>query len=173
GGSIWDLGSYPVNFMRTMLGSEPLAVHGWHNASESGVDLSFAGQMRFANGALAQFFSSFQTVPHADVDILGSAGKIHLDLPYVNKIGVRSQVHIVRAGETRSTGTFSDSAAEVDEETLTYEDVNAYACEVDALVDSILDGAEPMVPLSDSRGNAAALAALCISARENRPVALK
>ena len=38
----------------------------------------------------------------ADVDLIGSAGTIHLDLPYVNKVGVTSQLRIRRAGANRS-----------------------------------------------------------------------
>src|SRR5262249_1892055 len=93
GGSIWDLGSYPVGFIRTMLRANPVEVHGWQTG-EGGVDLSFIGQMRFASGAVGQFFSSFQAVPQADVDLIGSAGTVHLDLPYVNKVGVTSQVRV-------------------------------------------------------------------------------
>jgi predicted dehydrogenase len=51
--------------------------------------------------------------------------------------------------------------------------VNAYQHEVDALAACILDGAEPVVPLADSRGNVAALEALSLSAREGRPVRLE
>src|SRR5262249_35121293 len=73
GGSIWDLGSYPVSFMRTMLRAEPIEVHGWKIGPQEGVDLSFAGHLRFPGGAVTQFFSSFQTAAHSGVDILGSA----------------------------------------------------------------------------------------------------
>jgi len=171
GGSIWDLGSYPVSFMRTMLSAEPVEVHGWQISGSGSVDLSFAGQLRFASGALAQFFSSFQAVPQASVELIGSIGAIHLDLPYVNKVGVTSQVRICRVRPNRPSGTFGD-ASSLEEETLTYENVNAYRDEVEAMVACILEGAEPVVSLADSRGNAAALEALCASARESRPVRL-
>jgi predicted dehydrogenase len=36
GGSIWDVGSYPVNFMRTMLRANPVEVHGWQISGEGG-----------------------------------------------------------------------------------------------------------------------------------------
>lgn len=170
GGSLWDLASYPVCFARTMLRSEPAEVHGWQVA-ESGVDATFAGQMRFPSGAFAQFFSSFRSAPHADVDILGSAGRIHLELPFVNKVGVTARVEITRVGKVRSQGTFSDSAEQL-RETLTYEDVNGYRHEVQALAACVLDGAAPVVPLSESRGNVAALEALARSAREGRPIGL-
>jgi predicted dehydrogenase len=173
GGSIWDLGSYPVSFMRTMLRANPVEVQGWQVSGAGGVDLSFMGQMRFASGTLTQFFSSFQAMPRFDVDLIGSTGTIHLDLPYLNKVGVTSRVRINRAGVARSVGTFGDASSPVEEETLTFENVNAYQDEVEALVARILDGAQPVVPLADSRGNIATLQALCVSARENRPVRLE
>jgi predicted dehydrogenase len=150
-----------------MLKAEPSEVHGWQVSSESGVDLSFLGQMRFASGVLAQFFSSFQAMPHADLDLIGSQGKIHLELPFVNKIGVTAHVHVTRAAGSRSRGTFSDSAA-VTKETLTYKNVNGYQHEVEAMVACVLDGAAPVVPLAESRGNVAALEALSRSAREGK-----
>jgi xylose dehydrogenase (NAD/NADP) len=175
GGSIWDLGSYPVSFMRTMLRADPVEVHGWKTTGKEhvGVDLSFGGQMRFASGTLAQFFSSFEAVPQANVDLVGSTGRIHLDLPFLNKVGVSSHVRIERTGEHRTTGTFSDGVSQFDEEMIVYENVNGYQHEIDALAACILDGAKPVVPLADSRGNVATLEALCMSAREGRPVRLE
>jgi predicted dehydrogenase len=125
--------------------------------------------MRFASGALTQFFSSFQAMPQADVDLIGSTGKIHLELPFVNKIGVTARVHVTRAAEARSQGTFSDSAA-VTTQMLTYENVNGYRDEVEAMAACVLDGAAPVVPVAESRGNIAALEALSRSAREGRPL---
>jgi xylose dehydrogenase (NAD/NADP) len=172
GGSIWDLGSYPVCFERTMLRAEPIEVHGWHIAGADGVDLSFAGQMRFSSGALTQFFSSFQAAPQAEMEIIGSAGRIHLDLPYLNKVGVSSHVRIWRSGVSRAVGTFGDGVSHFDEEAITYENVQAYGDEIEAMAACVLDGADPVVPLAESRGNVAVLQALCTSAREGRPVRL-
>ena len=173
GGSIWDVGSYPVSFMRTMLRADPVEVQGWRIAGNGGVDLSFIGQMRFACGALTQFFSSFQAVPQANVDLIGSTGTIHLDQPYLNKVGVTSTVRICRAGRNRSLGTFGDTSTQFEEETLTYENVNGYQHEVDAVVACILEGAEPIISLADSRGNVATLEALCASAQQDKAVRLR
>ena len=54
-----------------------------------------------------------------------------------------------------------------------FENVNGYQHEVEAVVACVLDGAEPVVSLADSRGNVATLEALCTSAREDRPVRLQ
>jgi predicted dehydrogenase len=171
GGSVWDVGSYPVSFIRTMLAAEPVEVHGWQIPNDRGVDLSFAGQMRFATGTLAQFFSSFQTVPHAEMELIGTLGKIHLDLPYLNKTGVTSTVRIERTRGVRAVGTFSD-ASPFDESALKFDNIDAYRDEVRAMVDCIADGAPPTVALAESRGNIATLEALCASARQGRPVSL-
>jgi predicted dehydrogenase len=168
GGSIWDLGSYPVGFIRTLLGANPVEVHGWRRLGPEGgasqaVDLSFAGRLRFASGAVGEFFSSFEAAPHSEADLLGSAGKMKVELPFVNKVGVAMTTTIFRRGAARAQGAFSD-AAPFTTETLTYENVNAYQNEVDSMVASILDGAPLVVTPEDSRDNVAALEALCRSA---------
>ena len=172
GGSIWDLGSYCVNFMRTMMQANPIEVQGWQTPTDSDVDWSFSGQMRFANGTLGQFFSSFQSTPRYDAELIGSDGMIRLDLPWVNNVGVSSNIHIV-AGEREQPGvTFADSTDFLNDQTITYENVNAYQDEINSMIDSILDGSPPIISLEDSRGNAVTLAALCKSVREGRSITL-
>ncbi len=38
GGSIWDIGCYPISFMRTVVGMEPLEVFGWQVTGPTGID---------------------------------------------------------------------------------------------------------------------------------------
>lgn len=168
GGSIWDLGSYPVGFIRAMLGANPLEVHGWRRLSESGVDLSFAGSLRFESGAVGQFFSSFESSPRAEAHLLGSKGKMHVEAPYLNRVGEPARTRIWRT-VAGPRGTFADTAP-FEEEVIEYSDVNAYQDEVTAFVASVLDGAEPLVSLADSRDNVATLEALSRSAETGRPV---
>jgi len=63
GGSLWDLGCYPVTLFRTALRVDPVEVSGWRAASPSGVDITFAGQIRYRNGAIAQIATSMRSVP--------------------------------------------------------------------------------------------------------------
>ena len=171
GGSLWDIGSYPVSFSRTVTGANPLEVEAQQVLGDSGVDLSFAGQLRFASGALAQIASSFQVTACWSAQVIGSKGRILLDHPWLNRIGETAHLTILREGES-SAATFGDSAADIEEQTITYEKPNAYQCELEGVEASILDGDEPVISLDDSRGNAATLAALLQSAHENRPVRL-
>ena len=55
GGSLMDVGCYCVNICRTLAGEEPIAVQAFANWSASKVDEQLIGNMRFANGLLAQF----------------------------------------------------------------------------------------------------------------------
>ena len=172
GGSLWDLGGYPVSFIRTMAGAEPVEVHGWQTTSDSGVDLTFAGHLRFAGGAVAQFLSSFAALPHFDADLLGSTGMIQLDMPWANNIGATANMRITKALPAQPNATFSDRLENIEQQTITHENIDSYQDQIDSVVAMILDGADPVVTVADSRGNAAAVAALCRSAREGKPVSV-
>jgi predicted dehydrogenase len=150
GGALWDVGCYPVSFARAILDAEPVEVAGWQRPGESGVDMTFAGQMRFADGALAQFGCSFEAAYHCTAQILGRAGTIVLDSPWRLGGGHSPGIRL-RRGDG--------------EELLPVEGIDPYLCEVQAMEACVLDGAAPVVPLSDSRGNVATINALYESAR--------
>lgn len=171
GGALWDVGSYPVSFARMLAGANPVEVVGWQVVSDTGVDLTFAGQMRFATGILAQFSCSFQTVPHWEAELIGSRGRIYLNHPWQNRIGQPGQVRMQRGGGAQ-TVTFGDSTDHLQAETLTDEGSNAYIYEIESMVASMLDGKPTVISLEDSRGNVATLAALYTAAREKRVVML-
>jgi predicted dehydrogenase len=157
GGALWDVGCYPVSFARAVVGADPVEVFGWQILGKSGVDLTFAGQMRFAGGALAQFDCSFQAAFRWGAEVVGSEGVLVLDSPW--KPGA-DEPPIIRL--LRGDG----------EELMPVVDVDPYLCEVEAMADCVLDGAEPVVSLSDSRGNVATINALYKSARAGKVISV-
>ena len=170
GGSLWDLGSYCVSFARTVLQMEPVEVSAYQVSGDTGVDMSFSAQMRFPTGTLVQFFSSFQAFAHIEADFLGTEGRIHADIPWTNRIGASANVRITRSGNTEGESTFSDSLEGHMTETKTYENMNAYQCEVDSMTESVLNGAEPVISLADSWKNVATIVALHKSAQVGKPI---
>ena len=170
GGSLWDLGSYCVSFARTVLQTEPVEVSAYQVNGDTGVDMSFSAQMQFPTGTLVQFFSSFQSFAHIEADFLGTEGRIYADIPWVNHIGASANVQITQSGNAEGASTFSDSIEGHATETKTYENLNAYQCEVNSMVESVLDGAEPVISLKDSWKNLATIVALHESARTGKPV---
>ena len=82
GGSIWDVGTYPISYTRYILGTEPEEVFGWQVTGSSGVDEVFSGQMRFAGGELAQFDSGFRSPYRSRIEIVGSEGALLVPHPF-------------------------------------------------------------------------------------------
>ena len=170
GGSLWDLGSYCVSFARTVLQTEPIEVSAYQVSGDTGVDMSFSAQMQFPTGTLVQFFSSFQSFAHIEADFLGTEGRIYADIPWANHIGASANVQVTRSGNAEETSTFSDSMEGYMTDTKTYANMNAYQCEIDSMVESVLNGTEPVISLADSWKNVATIVALHESARTGKPV---
>ena len=156
GGSIWDVGCYPISYARCVIGAEPVEVFGWQVTGPTGVDVTFVGQMRFAGDVIARFDSSFRMPDRAHIEIVGSEGIINVPDPF--KPERDHKILLTRNGET---------------ETLAIPDQMLYLGEVEDMADAILQGKAPRVSLADSRGNVAAIVALLQSARESRPVPVR
>lgn len=158
GGSIWDVGCYPISFARTALGGlAPEEVYGYQVLGPTGVDISFFGQLRFANGVYAQFDSSFQSALRMVMEFVGSEGCITLDNAF--KPDAASQLNLQRGDGSVETMHFMDQ--------------ELYLGEVEDLYDAVVHGKRQLIPLTDSRKNIATILALMQSARGHVPVILK
>jgi predicted dehydrogenase len=151
GGSLWDVGSYPVSFIRWIAG-EPEEVFGWQTLSESGVDESFAGLLRYKSGVLGVFDCGFHTPWRSEAQVFGTEGTLTIRQPYA--INGESKILLRRGSE---------------EEEVSVRDIEVYRCEVDALTAAVLDGVPLPLPLASSRANVATISALYESARCGLP----
>ena len=143
GGCLWDVGCYPVSYMRALLGTEPLEVFGWQVTGPTGIDDSFFGQLHFSGDAVGQFDSSFVIPFHAYMEFVGSEGTLIIPQPY--KPGLNEKLFLVRDGKT---------------ETVKVKGQELYLGEVEDMADAILLGKSPRISLGDSRANVATLKAL-------------
>ncbi|MFL5755683.1 MAG: Gfo/Idh/MocA family protein, partial [Chloroflexota bacterium] len=153
GGSLWDVGCYPVNVARRVAGEEPDRVSAFARFDERGVDRTFIGQLHFPSGLLAQFDSGFAAADRERVEIVGNDGRLVLDAPFL------PEPDGPPAGLTRWQGG-SSTRIEIPW-------VDQYRLEVDDLVGAILDGSPPRLPLSFTRGSIATLVDLDRVARAN------
>ncbi len=78
GGSLWDVGCYGVSVARWLLSEEPTAVSAQADYSENGVDVNFAGTLRFPSGALAVVECSFTAALQQTFSVIGWDGAIEL-----------------------------------------------------------------------------------------------
>jgi len=76
GGSLYDLGVYPIEFTTGILGEKPCQVHGFASVCETGVDDFAAFTMSFKSGALASLSCGLTAVTNRDACICGTCGHI-------------------------------------------------------------------------------------------------
>jgi predicted dehydrogenase len=160
GGSLWDVGVYPNSLAIVLVGAgAPVEVWASQIIGETGVDVSLMGQMEFANGVIAQISCGFRTPFREGVHIIGDKGIIQIIEPW--KPGVYGkESYLIFQGRDDT------------KETLVVPATNPYSAEVAAMEACILDGAEPIVPLSLSRDFLRSVLALYESAATGRVVKL-
>ncbi len=81
GGALLDLGCYCVSASRLLAG-EPESVAGVSVAGGRGVDVSFAGAMRFPGEIIAAFDASFRTADGSWLEVAGEAGALRVEDPW-------------------------------------------------------------------------------------------
>ncbi len=149
GGSIWDVGCYPISYARLLARAEPVEWSGWQTLGQGGTDMMFVGQMRFPDGAYAQFDSSFISPFRAFMEIVGSEGTLEIPVPF--KPGPRENIVLRRDDK---------------EKVIEIHGQELYVGEVEDMADAILLGKQPRVTLEDSRGNVATIVELIAAASE-------
>ncbi|MDO9300666.1 MAG: Gfo/Idh/MocA family oxidoreductase [Anaerolineales bacterium] len=155
GGSIWDVGCYPISYARMIVGADAkrVEVFGWQVTGAGGADESFIGQMRFEGGVHAQFDSGFQSPFRAVIEIVGTDAALTIPNPF--KPGKINEIILSRGGK---------------QEKIKIKGADLYLGEVEDLCDAILFGKAPRITLEDSRRNVATILALLESAKSGKPV---
>jgi len=156
GGSIWDVGCYPISFARMLVGEDPIEVFGWQVEGQGGSDDSFFGQMKFQNGIYAQFDSGFKSPFRTYMEIIGSQGVVYVPFPF--KPGVKNEITLTR-GENRQT--------------IKIRGQELYLGEVEDMCAAVLGRESPRISLSDSRGNIKTILGLIESARTGKPIQIQ
>jgi D-xylose 1-dehydrogenase (NADP+, D-xylono-1,5-lactone-forming) len=149
GGSLWDVGSYPVTYAQLIAGHEPTMVFGtahWHAA---GVDDEFMGMLRFREGVTANVYAGFRAAYRTWLEILGSDGGLTVPNPF--RPGPLETLALERRGTIEHIEVTGSP--------------EMFVREIEDFESAVLDGADPVVSLAESRRTAATLAALYDSAR--------
>jgi predicted dehydrogenase len=157
GGSLWDVGCYPVSLARRIAGEEADLVAAFARFDERGVDRTFIGQLHFANGLLAQFDCGFAAPDRERVEVVGSDATLVLDAPFLPAPD---------GPEPTLTMWRRRVAAPIE-----VESVDQYHAEVEDLTAAILDGTAPRIDLAFTRGTIATLVDLDRAARVNAGLA--
>lgn len=153
GGSLWDVGCYPISYARMVVGEEPAEVFGSQVLGPGGCDESFYGQMRFGNGVHTQFDCGFNSQSRSYIEIIGTEGTIHVSNPF--KPGVWNEIILTSGVKTRRVRIRGQEL---------------YLGEVEDLCNAAQGQEPPRISLQDSRANVAAILALARSAETGKPI---
>jgi xylose dehydrogenase (NAD/NADP) len=145
GGALMDVGCYCVSAARLVAG-EPVAVTG-QQVLGGGVDVRFVGTLSFPGDVLAHFDCGVDTADRAELEVVGSEGRLLLHDPFhslepvIEVLGVDGSVERV----------------EVERE-------NPYACELRDFAAAVAGEREPRLGRADAVAQARTIAALYASA---------
>jgi predicted dehydrogenase len=153
GGSLWDVGCYPLSFAQYLLGAAPVEVFGSRRDGATGVDETFAGQLVFPDGVLAQIDCGFRSPFRTEREVVGSEGTLRMRQPWQPDPDLPI---LLRRG---------DDVVEV-----RVESRERFLLAIEDMETCVRTGRAPLVSIAESRRNVRTMLALLQAAREGRPV---
>jgi D-xylose 1-dehydrogenase (NADP+, D-xylono-1,5-lactone-forming) len=141
GGALMDVGCYCISAVRLLAG-EPEAVSGQQLVGGDGVDVAFAGAMRFGSDVLAHFDAGLELAARDELEIVGDEASLFLDDPWHCREPVI---------ELRRNGTV---------ERIEPERADSYQLEAENLSAAIRGEAQPLLGRADAVGQARVIEAL-------------
>ena len=138
GGSLMDIGCYPISLSRFMFNSEPKSISSvieYH--PDFKVDVLASGILEFETGT-SVFFSSTQLADNQQAQIFGTKGNIKFELPFNPPIDRPSKIWV----------TIGDDC-----QTIEFETCNQYTIQADLFALAIRNNTPVPTPLEDSVKN--------------------
>ncbi len=158
GGCLWDVGVYPLSLAQYLMGETPQWVVGSQWLGDTGVDEFFAGQMGYSNGRVAQISASFRTPFYTMAEVIGTAGRLRWNRPFVGLDDSRRYLRFY--------------PAEGEPEDIPVPPMELYLGEVEDMHNAILHGAPTYLTLAETRNHVRTVLALYESARTGQVVSL-
>ncbi|HYI95826.1 MAG TPA: Gfo/Idh/MocA family oxidoreductase [Bryobacteraceae bacterium] len=148
GGALMDIGCYPVQISRFLFGSEPLrAIGAFERDPEMRIDRLISGTLDFGAGQ-SVFTCSTQMTPFQRVQILGTTGRIEIEIPF-------------NAPPDKPTRIFVDEGAGF--RTEEFGVCDQYTLQGDMFSKAVRGQGEVPTPLEDSLANMVVIEALFAS----------
>jgi predicted dehydrogenase len=158
GGGLMDIGCYPITVSRFIYEQEPQRVAGVMELDpEMGTDRLTSAVLQFPSGQ-SVFTCSTQAVPYQTFQILGTQGRIEIEIPF-------------NAPPDRPTRLFVDTGADLfggGRRTEEFAICDQYTIQGDRFSQAIRDGGPVPTPLEDSVANMRAIEAIARSAKNGQ-----
>lgn len=155
GGSIYDVGCYPISAARFLLDEEPSAVtaHAFFSPNHGNVDMMASGIMEFSNGVALTFDCGMWAEFRNELEILGSKGRIVMKAAFLGD----QSYEIIKDGQTNI---------------ILDDNINPYALQADSFAKSILDNKPIKFPYVDIINNIKAIKGTLDSAEKQERILL-
>jgi predicted dehydrogenase len=151
GGAMMDIGCYCVNLSRFLFGEEPESIMGLVDRDPVMLtDRISSGMLNFSKGT-ATFTCSTQLMPHQRVNIMGTIGRIEIEIPF--NMPADQNAKITLFTQTGSEEIFFDA-------------VDQYTLQVDLFALAIINDTPVPYGLEDAFNNMKVIDAIFESARD-------
>ncbi|MFE5317424.1 Gfo/Idh/MocA family protein [Paenibacillus sp. NPDC056579] len=159
GGSLYDVGVYPISAARFLLEQEPQAatVHAFFSPDHDHVDMMAAGLLEFPDSVALTFDCGMWAAGRNVLEVIGTDGRIEVPSAYVSRQNADDHFFVIAKGERREVA-------------VPY--VNQYALQADDLGRSVLEGKPQRFEPSDAVLNMKVIDACLKSAQERVRVVL-
>jgi predicted dehydrogenase len=158
GGGLMDIGCYPINTSRFLFGEEPSRVVGLFDRDPtSKVDRLTSAILDFPSGQ-ATFTCSTQLVPYQRMQILGTKGRIEIEIPFNAPNDRPSRIFIDDGRDLFGGGITTE----------TFPTCDQYTIQGDVFSRAVREGTEVPVPLTDAIKNMAVIEAIFRSVESGR-----
>jgi predicted dehydrogenase len=155
GGALRDVGCYCVSLANYLAGAAPAQVRGAARFAESGVDELFVGTLRFDDGFLAAFDCGMRSPLEVGVEVIGTAGRIVVEMPWYAHLAPLSIRVEDAAGGSEELATPGP---------------NAYQLEIENFCAAVLGEKQPAISPEETLRNLETLERLLATAQTDRPV---
>ena len=148
GGSLWDVGCYPVSLARYLFGA-PERVQAWQKTAASGVDGTLAATLYHSGERVSQIDCSFQVPFRSQAEVVGTEGVLTMVRPF--------QPSAPEASLSLRRGDH--------EETIELSNPPMYWLEIEDMHDAILTGAATRITPAQTRAHVETILQLYAAAR--------
>lgn len=152
GGSLYDVGCYPISAARYILEREPIAttVQAMFSEKHGGVDMMASGLLEFSDDVALVFDCGMWAAPRSPLEIIGTDGIIELPNAFLSHTEEGSYFYVRKGDEVQEIKT-------------PY--YNSYALQADAMARTIRGEVVQQFPLEDAVANMKVLEA-CLQSAE-------
>jgi predicted dehydrogenase len=158
GGSLMDIGCYPIHTARFLFAEEPVRVMGIMEQDPTfAVDRLTSAMLKFPSGH-ATFTCSMQMVYSQRMAVFGTQGRIEIRVPFTPTNDVPVQILIDDGRDLAGGGIVTES----------FPPCNQYTLQADAFSRAVREGSSVPVPVEDAIRNMAVIEAIARSAQSGK-----